>query len=205
MEVGELWGDRVSDYTDKVLAWGHRYKDIVAVRLRLAIALKISMFWWLIGQLLRKSNFDGAEFSIEPHFMHPSMSLDPFSLPPSYAVLQPSLFLMPISYDASLKRCKIFGGPGSLPRRLHFCTAVQMEMALRVNKDLTAKLAARERVLLLDEPFMAAFISLDWSLTQLSRLTAIVGEVLEWQYRYHALFTSHCIEEIDHFMSEPTV
>lgn len=88
---------------------------------------------------------------------------------------------------------------GVLTRRNRFCTAMQIEMALRVTKGLVAEFAAREQVPLFDELIMAmaALLSLERYLMQSSRHTQIIGVILEQQCRDHALLVSHCMKEID--------
>lgn len=48
---------------------------------------------------------------------------------------------------------------GGITRRHHFYKAVRMKLALRITKDLVAKLASREGLLLLEQPIMAALLS----------------------------------------------
>lgn len=54
-----------------------------------------------------------------------------------------------------------------------------MEMALFVTESLIVGFAAEERVALLDEPILAAILSLYRALMQSLRLNPIVGEVLD--------------------------
>lgn len=82
-------------------------------------------------------------------------------------------------------------------RYRHFI-AIRLRLAIGIED-------ARERVLLLDEPVMAALLSLHRSLIQSSRLSHIVGEVLERQCRYHTLLASHHMKEIGNFTEQPTV
>lgn len=61
--------------------------------------------------------------------------------------------------------------------------AAQKEVALNVIVGPADAFPARERVLVLDETNVAAFISLDQSLVQLSLSTSTVKEVSGRQYR----------------------
>lgn len=95
------------------------------------------------------------------------------------------------------------GGVIGLTHRHRFCTTVQVEMALRVTESLDTEFAARGQIMLLDEPIMEVLLRLNCSLLQQSRLTPIVGEVLEWQCPYHASLASHRMTEIDNLNGEP--
>lgn len=77
-------------------------------------------------------------------------------------------------------------------------------MASHVSETLAAELAVREQAPLLNEPIMAAIPSLDRSLTQSSRLTSILGEVLERQCHFQAHPTSHRMTETDPFAGKST-
>lgn len=74
-------------------------------------------------------------------------------------------------------------GPDGSTHRHCFCTAMKMEIALRVTKVLVAELTVRKRNSQLDELIMAALLLFDRSLMQSSRLSPFVGEVLERKYR----------------------
>lgn len=78
-------------------------------------------------------------------------------------------------------------------------------MACRVTKGLVAEFPARKQVPLLDEPSMAAFLSLDLSLMQCSRLFLFFGENLERQYSYQDLSASLHMKKLDPSTETPMV
>lgn len=104
------------------------------------------------------------------------------SIPSAALILLPAAFatspVRPTRYfSGAVQYCA--DGTSALTLRDRFCTAMLMEIALRVTKGLVAVFAAKEQVPLLDELIMAALLSLDQSWMQLWRPSPIVGKLLE--------------------------
>lgn len=88
-------------------------------------------------------------------------------------------------------------GPSDLTPRSSFCTAAQMEKALRAIEGPVTNVAVRKQITLPDEPTLAAFLLLDLSLKQASPRTAIVIVLLLQQCRFHALHGNYCMIKAD--------
>lgn len=95
--------------------------------------------------------------------------------------------------------------PDNITRCHHFCAVLWIGIALSVTKSLVVKFAIRKQVPFLEEPIIAAFLSLHRSLMQATRLIPIIGNVLERQQRYHTIFSSRWLTKIGQFTENPTI
>lgn len=170
MDGHRSWEGRVPDYTNDVLVPDSWYKQIVASRLRLATGVKNLEVLILnragaICKLIPKSwMFDGTALHAPLDgfgFISPTAQ---FCLLATFAISPERIFRYFLKWSGILPMALVALGDVSA-----FCTAVQLEMALHFIVSLVAELAARKRVPLLDEPIVAAFLSLDRSLVQSSR------------------------------------
>lgn len=157
----------------------------------------ISVSRWSNVQFLHGSSFVWSELLIAQNFIYTSVSFNLFLLPAF-------LFLLSLRYFSGAVQ-DLLNGPGGLTCPGRVCSAVQMDMALRVTVDIIPEYTVRESVPSIDGLIVASRFTFDQSSMRSFRLFPIVGEILEQESRYHPPSARYRMTEIDLFTVNPIV